>query len=198
MSSSRRSAKSLAAQFEAFVAALLPAFGHADRQEPMRAYALGLLPPGIAGERKSVEPMAARVAPTHVRSAHQSMHHFVAEAPWSDAAVLAAVRAQVLPAFGRHGGVEAWIVDDTGNPKKGPHSVGVARQWCGQLGKQENCQVAVSLSVANEALSLPIAYALYLPEAWAADPARRAKAGVPPEVAFRTKPEIALDQIRAA
>jgi SRSO17 transposase len=98
----------------------------------------------------------------------------------------------------RNGPVEAWIVDDTGFPKKGKHSVGVARQYCGQLGKQDNCQVAVSLSVANEAGSLPIDYRLYLPKDWAGDPMRRAKAGVPEEITFRTKPSIALDQIRKA
>src|SRR5438093_11512847 len=91
-----------------------------------------------------------------------------------------------------------WIVDDTGFPKKGTHWVGVARQYCGQLGKQDNCQIAVSLSVANDHASLPIAYQLYLPEVWANDLERRAKAGVPEDVVFRTKPEIALDQIRAA
>jgi SRSO17 transposase len=181
--------------FDAFVAALVPAFGHADREGPMRAYATGLVLPG---ERKSIEPMAARVAPTRVRAMHQAMHHFIAEAPWSDAAVLAAVRARVLPAFARHGGVTAWIVDDTGIPKKGRHSVGVARQYCGQRGTTENCQVAVSLSVANATLSLPIAYRLYLPEAWASDRARRTRAGVPADVAFQTKPEIALTQVDAA
>ena len=96
------------------------------------------------------------------------------------------------------GAIRAWIVDDTGFPKKGKHSVGVARQYCGQLGKQDNCQVAVSLSVANDAASLPIAFRLYLPEDWAADKARRRKAGVPEDVRFRTKPEIALEQIDAA
>jgi SRSO17 transposase len=181
--------------FEAFVAALVPVFGHADREAPMRAYATGLLLPG---ERKSIEPMAARVAPTRVRAMHQAMHHFIAHAPWSDAAVLAAVRAQVLPAFARHGGIQAWLVDDTGIPKKGRHSVGVARQYCGQRGTTENCQVAVSLSVANAALSLPIAYELYLPEAWASDAARRTRAGVPADRPFRTKPQIALTQIDAA
>src|SRR4029078_10521035 len=96
------------------------------------------------------------------------------------------------------GPIRAWIVDDTGLPKKGKLSVGVARQYCGPLGKRDNCQVAVTLSVATEHASLPIAYRLYLPEAWAADPARRATAGVPEEVAFATKPAIALDQIRRA
>jgi SRSO17 transposase len=112
--------------------------------------------------------------------------------------VLAAVREQVLPALTRHGPVTAWIIDDTSFPKKGRHSVGVARQYCGQLGKQENCQVAVSLSIANGRASLPIAFELYLPEDWVGDPARRTKAGVPEDLAFRTKPQIALEQIRLA
>ena len=96
------------------------------------------------------------------------------------------------------GPIRAWIVDDTGFPKKGRHSIGVARQYCGQLGKQDNCQIAVSLSVANDEASLPIGYRLYLPEAWANDPHRRTKAGVPEDVTFRTKPEIALSEIEAA
>jgi SRSO17 transposase len=112
--------------------------------------------------------------------------------------VLAAVRAHALPAIEEHGPIRAWIVDDTGLPKKGRLSVGVARQYCGQVGKRDNCQVAVTLSLANEHASLPIAYRLYLPEGWADDPARRAMAGVPEEVTFATKPAIALDQIRQA
>lgn len=195
MSPSHRSERVAGEAFAAFVAALAPAFGHADREAPMRAYATGLLLPG---ERKSIDPMAARVAPTRVCAMHQALHHFIAAAPWSDAAVLAAVRAQVLPAFRRHGGVQAWIVDDTAHPKKGRHSVGVARQYCGQRGKTENCQVAVSLSVANAELNLPLAYELYLPEEWATDAVRRARAGVPTAVVFRTKPAIALEQIDAA
>ena len=139
-----------------------------------------------------------RLAPDHVRSQHQSMHHFVADAPWSDAAVLAVVREYVLPVLARHGGVRAWVVDDTGLPKKGKHSVGAARQYCGQRGKQDNCQVAVSLSAANAAASVPIAWRLYLPEAWADDRARRQTVGIPAEVTFQTKPEIALEQIAAA
>ena len=182
-------------RFAAYVEALASALGHADRKALLKAYCTGLILPG---ERKSVEPMAARVAPGRVQAAHQSLHHFVANAEWSDEAVLAVVRAQVLPAIEREGPIRAWIVDDTGFPKKGRHSVGVARQYCGQLGKQDNCQIAVSLSVASDHASLPIAYRLYLPEAWANDPARRAKAGVPEDVVFRTKPQIALDQIQAA
>jgi SRSO17 transposase len=169
--------------------------GHADRVVPFRSYCAGLLLPG---DRKSVEPMAARVEPGRVQATHQALHHLVAKADWSDAAMLSAVRQQVMPAIQRHGAVRAWIIDDTGFPKKGTHSVGVARQYCGQLGKQDNCQVAVSLSVANDHASLPIAYRLYLPDAWANDPIRRGRAGVPDDVAFQTKPQIALAQMRAA
>ena len=182
-------------RFGEYVERLGDVLGHADRRAPLRAYTTGLLLPG---ERKSVEPMAARVDPARVGAAHQSLHHFVAKAAWDDAALLAAVRAHALPAMLERGPVRAWLVDDTGLPKKGRLSVGVARQYCGQLGKRDNCQVAVTLSVATEAASLPVAYRLYLPEAWAADPARRAAAGVPEEVGFATKPAIALDQIRQA
>jgi SRSO17 transposase len=182
-------------RFSAYVERLAAGLGHADRMAPLKAYCTGLLLPG---DRKSVEPMAARVEPGRVQAAHQSLHHFVAKADWSDDAVLAVVRAEVLPALERQGPIRAWIVDDTGFPKKGKHSVGVARQYCGQLGKQDNCQVAVSLSVATNQASLPITYQLYLPESWANDPDRRAKAGVPEAIVFRTKPEIALAQIRAA
>src|SRR6187431_2309823 len=182
-------------RFQTYVNALSEAIGHADRVDPLRRYCTGLLLPG---ERKSIEPMAARLDPRHVQATHQSLHHFVAKAPWDDAAVLTAVREPVLPALTRHGPITAWILDDTGFPKKGTHSVGVTRQYCGQLGKQENCQVAVSLSVAHDLASLPIAFELYLPESWAGDPARRAKAGVPQDLTFRTKPQIALEQIRRA
>jgi SRSO17 transposase len=181
-------------RFSAYVEGVVGAIGHADRAAPLRDYCLGLL---ISGERKSVEPMAAVTAPARVAAQHQSLLHFVGNAPWSDERVLARVRELVLPSIERQGPIEAWIIDDTGFPKKGRHSVGVARQYCGQLGKQDNCQVAVTLSVANHAASLPVAWRLYLPQEWASDPARRAKAGVPPAVGFQTKPEIALEQIRA-
>ena len=139
--------------------------------------------------------MAARVDPRHVRARHQSMHHFIANAAWDDAAVLGVARETVLAALDRHGPVAAWVVDDTGMPKKGRHSVGVARQYCGVLGKQDNCQVAVSVSVAHERASVPVAYRLYLPEAWAQDRRRRRAAGVPDTIAFRPKWQLALEQI---
>jgi len=174
---------------------LSEAAGHADRAVPLRLYCTGLLLPG---ERKSVEPMAARLAPDNVRRMHQSLHHVVADAPWSDESLLGCVRAYVLPAMTKTGPIVAWIVDDTGLPKKGTHSVGVARQYCGQTGKQDNCQVAVSLSAATWKASLPIAYRLYLPEAWSNDSQRRQQARIPKEVLFETKLEIALGQIRQA
>ncbi len=174
---------------------LAKAAGHADRATPLKNYCTGLLLPG---ERKSVEPMAARLTQDNVRRMHQSLHHLVADAPWDDQAVLRQVRQSVVPAMQKHGPVVCWIVDDTGTPKKGSHSVGVIRQYCGQVGKQENCQVAVSLSVATWSSSLPVAYRLYLPEAWAEDSQRREQAGVPEQVSFQTKPEIALQQIRHA
>jgi SRSO17 transposase len=149
-------------------------------------------------ERKSVESMAAVTAPGRTAAQHQSLLHFVGQASWSDDLVLAKVCETVLPAMQRHGLIEAWIIDDTGFPKKGKHSVGVARQYCGQLGKQDNCQAAVSLSIANRHASLPVRYRLYLPQEWAADAARRRKAHVPEEIVFKTKPEIALDQLRWA
>jgi SRSO17 transposase len=124
-------------------------------------YCKGLLLPG---ERKSIEPMAARLDSQNVQSVRQSLHHLVAKAPWSDETLLDEVRHHVLPAMQKQGPVMAWIVDDTGFPKKGKHSVGVTRQYCGQVGKQENCRVAVSLSVATWSSSLPIAYRLYLPK----------------------------------
>jgi len=176
---------------------LATAAGHEDRHEPVKSYCKGLLLPG---ERKSIEPMAARLAPDpkHTQRTRQSLHHLVAKAPWSDQSLLERVRQDVLPVMRRQGAVVAWIVDDTGFPKKGTHSVGVTRQYCGQVGKQENCRVAVSLSVATWSSSLPIAYRLYLPQEWAEDAERRKEAEVPKEIGFQTKPEIALDQIRVA
>src|ERR1700712_1845027 len=182
-------------RFAAYVDTLSDVLGHADRIAPLKAYCTGLL---LRGARKSIEPMAARIAPARVQATHQALHHFVAKGEWSDNALLTRVRSEVLPLIASQGPIRAWIVDDTGFPKKGRHSVGVGRQYCGQIGKQGNCQVAVTLSLANAQASLPVAYRLYLPEAWVQEAERRRKAGVPEDIGFQTKPEIALDQIRAA
>ncbi len=183
----RQVAEDSESRFAKYVEGLTSVIGHADRAAPLRDYCVGLL---AAQGRKSVEPLAS--------AQHQKLLHFVANAPWSDEQVLAKVREMVVPAIERHGPIEAWIIDDTAYPKHGPHSVGGQHQYCGQLGKQANCQVAVTLSIANHHASLPIAYRLYLPKPWAADAARRNKAHVPAAIAFATKPQIALAQIRAA
>src|SRR6202171_5652859 len=157
-------------RFAAYVQGLSSVLGHADRICPVRDYCRGLILPG---ERKSGEPMAAKTAPARTAAQHQSLLHFVGIATWSDEKVLAKVREMVLPAMERHEPLKAWIIDDTSFPKQGKHSVGVHHQYCGQLGKQANCQVTVSLSIANHSTSLPVAYRLYLPKDWAADIGRR-------------------------
>src|SRR5712691_12619528 len=181
-----------AQRFHVYVERLTTALGHRDRHEPLRASVTGLCLPG---DRKSIEPRAARVDPRRVRARHQSMHHFVANASWDDGAMLRVARDTVLAALARHGPVAAWIVDDTSFPKKGRHSVGVARQYCGVLGKQDNCQVAVTLSLAHDLASVPAAYRLYLPEAWVQDRRRRRAVGIPDDRSFRPKWQIALEQI---
>jgi SRSO17 transposase len=189
------SGRNAEARFAAYVEGLAGVLGHADRIGPLRDYCTGLILPG---ERKSVEPMAAKTAPGRTAAQHQSLLHFVGVATWSDEKVLAKVREMVLPLMQRQEPIQAWIIDDTAFPKQGTHSVGVQHQYCGQLGKEANCQVAVSLSIANHSASLPVAWRLYLPKEWTKDKARRKKAGVPRDIGFKTKPEIALEQIRWA
>ena len=182
-------------RFRAYIDEVGGVIGHPARRRPLRDYCTGLMGPS---ERKSVEPIAAVTAPDRTSAQHQSLLHFVGESDWSDEEVLAKVREIVLPSLEAHGSVEAWIIDDTGFPKQGKHSVGVAPQYCGQLGREGNCQVAVSLSVANHHASLPVAYRLYMPREWSRDRKRRRKASVPPVIRFMTKPQIALEQIKAA
>jgi SRSO17 transposase len=184
-----------ASRFAAFVEELTGVLRHAVRAQLLGDYCTGLL---AAPGRKSVEPMAAVTAPSEVSAQHQKLLHFVANAPWSDEQVLRKVRELVLPAIERHGPIEAWIIDDTSFPKYGTHSVGVHHQYCGQLGKQANCQVVVTLSIANHHASLPVAYRLYLPKVWTDDPERCRQAHVPSAISFQTKPQIALEQLRAA
>jgi len=188
--------KGLESRFEDYSKVMVAALSHADRATPARWYLRGLMLPG---GRKSVEPLAARVHPQDVRSAHQSMHHLVADSDWSDQALLAAVAREVVPVLCEEGqGPCYWILDDTGHRKYGKHSVGVARQYCGQLGKTDNCQVAVSLSLATAEGSVPLAYRLYLPKEWTEDKKRCERAGVPAGLGFATKGEIAWEQIEAA
>ena len=167
--------------------------GRSERKAGLKDYCRALMLPL---KRKSMEPLAAAIDPTDVPAPHQSLQHFVADSPWSDQTVLSKVQSWVLPRMlCEHKGWVFLIADDTGMPKAGTHSVGVARQYCGQLGKTDNCQVAVSLSVATTHASLPIKYRLYLPQVWSDDRARCEAAGVPRDVAFLSKPQISLSQI---
>jgi SRSO17 transposase len=191
----RTSGMAVADRFAAYVGELTKVVGHVDRAGPLRDYCSGLL---ATEGRHSVEPMAAVTAPARVSAQHQKLLHFVANSEWSDEHMLAKVRDLVTPSLTRYGPIEVWIIDDTSFPKKGRHSVGVHHQYCGQLGKQANCQVVVTLSIANHHGSLPIAYQLYLPRAWTDNKSRRAKTHVPRSIRFKTKPQIALEQIRAA
>jgi len=185
------------AQLDTYIDRLSGALGHADRVFPFRSYMIGTMLPG---KRKSIEPMSARLDPKNVSRMHQKLQHFIATSPWHDDAVLARVRDEVIPQMQDREPIQAWIVDDSGMPKKGKLSVGVGHQYCGQLGKQTNCQVAVSLSIANSFASLPVAYQLYMQQAWFEDEHadKRKKCKVPADIAFRTKPQIALQQISEA
>jgi SRSO17 transposase len=172
-----------AARLQEFLTAMLAGVGRAERRHHGSLYVQGLL---LDGARKSIEPLAGRVPGGNV----QALQQFVGQSPWAWEPVrrLLAQRmaAALLPAA-------AWIIDDTGFPKQGRHSVGVARQYAGTLGKVGNCQVAVTVHVSTEAESLPLDWALYLPQAWTADAARGRQAGVPAQTPFRTKPELALE-----
>lgn len=178
-------------RFERYCDGIVSTFLHADREQPARWYIKGLMLPG---ERKR----SSRWRREQVRSAPQSMHHLVAGAPWSDEAMLSAVAGRVLQQLIEPDGAVHWIIDDTGFPKKGKHSVGVARQYCGQTGTQDKYRLAVSLSIANERGRLLVGYRLCLPREWSGDEERRRKAGVPEEVVFMTKLLLAMEQIEAA
>jgi SRSO17 transposase len=171
--------------------------GSPKRRESFSVYAMGILGDG---ERKSVEPMAARACADErtADAAHQSLLHFIANARWSDRDVRRAACRYAVDAMTTQGLVQAWILDDTGFLKQGKHSVGVQRQYSGTAGKVANCQIGVSLSVATNNEQVPIDFELYLPEAWANDPDQRIKAHIPDRVRFKTKPELALEMLKRA
>jgi SRSO17 transposase len=171
--------------------------GNDSRRASFATYAFGLL---SDGERKSIEPIAARTCadPKRADAAHQSLHHFVGVSRWSDHDVRRFSADHALGAMTSREGVEAWIVDDTGFLKQGTHSVGVQRQYTGSAGKVTNCQIGVSLSVATRTEHVPIDFELYLPESWVNDPALRKAAHIPDDVTFKTKPQLALEMIRRA
>jgi SRSO17 transposase len=167
------------------------------KRESFAMYAFGLL---SEGERKSAEPIASRACgdETRARNTHDKLLHFLARSSWDDRAVRRTATRYALSAMQQHAPVTTWIVDDTGFLKQGTHSVGVQRQYTGSAGKITNCQVGVSLSVSNGLEHLPIDFDLYVPEDWAADPERRAKAKIPEDLRFQTKIDLALDQIERA
>jgi SRSO17 transposase len=171
--------------------------GEESRRGSFALYAMGLL--GDA-ERKSVEPLAARACPDpgRVDALHQRLLHFAVDSKWSDRDVRRAAAQYALEAMTSREPVEVWIVDDTGFLKQGKHSVGVQRQYTGSAGKVANCQIGVSLSVATRTEHLPLDFELYLPESWTNDAARRREARIPADVAFKTKPQLALQMIERA
>jgi SRSO17 transposase len=171
--------------------------GEESRRGSFALYAMGLLGDG---ERKSVEPIAARACPDpeRVDAMHQRLLHFAVDSKWSDRDVRHQAARYALEAMTQREPVEAWIVDDTGFLKQGKHSVGVQRQYTGSAGKVANCQLGVSLSVATRTEHLPLDFELYLPEFWANDEARRREARIPAEVTFKTKPQLALQMIDRA
>ena len=171
--------------------------GDKRRRESFAMYACGLFGDG---ERKSAEPVAARLCgdPTKVEAMHAKLLHFLARSEWEDAPVRAFAARYGIKEMQRHGAVSNWIIDDTGFLKQGRHSPGVKRQYTGSAGKVTNCQVGVSLTVSNEHTQLPIDFELYLPKEWANDPQRRQAARIPDEVEHRPKWKLALDMIDRA
>ena len=168
-----------------------------EQRASFATYAYGLL---TDGERKSVEPIASRATGDgrECQRMHDRLLHFVGDSPWDDRAVRREAASYVVGVLGAREPVTTWIVDDTGFPKQGTHSVGVQRQYTGTLGKIGNCQIGVSLVVATRTEHVPIDFALYLPRSWTEDAARRVEAKIPDEVVFKTKPELALDLLRRA
>src|SRR5271166_3177196 len=172
-------------QFLEFLNPLIAGLGRSERRVAATRYVEGLLMPG---QRKSIIPMAERLG---VDS--QSLQQFVTDSPWKEEELWRAIRQDIIPHLEP---LEAWVVDETGWVKQGSHSVGVAAQYCGAVGKKANCQVSVEVVVSDGWVAAPVAGRLYLPQSWAEDAGRRTKAGVPPAVVFQTKLEIALDLIR--
>ena len=171
--------------------------GEESRRGSFALYAMGLLGDG---ERKSVEPLAARACPDpkRVEAMHQRLLHFAVDSKWSDRQVRRVAAQYALEEMTRREPVEVWMVDDTGFLKQGKHSVGVQRQYTGSAGKVANCQIGVSLRVATRTEHLPLDFELYLPECWANDAARRREARIPADVPFKTKPQLALQMIDRA
>jgi SRSO17 transposase len=180
-----REIKRFRLKLEAFLADVILPMGRKDRGQHAEEYIRGLL---MDGERKSIEPMATRLPDGDV----QALQQFANQSPWSSEEVRASLARKVEREFVPEA---YWLIDEVSFPKQGNHSVGVARQYCGALGKTANCQVAVTLDLGTEESSTPLDWALYLPEEWIENPVRRREAGIPEEIVFKTKTELALDVI---
>lgn len=179
--------KRKAIELQKFIEPLVADIGRSERREGAALYVQGLLMPG---KRKSIEPMAERL-----RVDSQKLQQFIRDSPWRDQAVWQAIRREVIPVVEP---LQAWVVDETGWLKQGNHSVGVSHQYCGAVGKQANCQVAVELAVSDGEVAAPAGGRLYLPKSWSGNASRREEGGVPGAVKFQTKPEIAGDLIEEA
>jgi SRSO17 transposase len=171
-----------------FMADVAAGLGRSEQRRCAGVYARGLLE---AGQRKSLEPVVSRLGED---GDYEALQHFLADSPWDPVVVQRAVAERVAPEIG----VEAWVIDDTGIPKDGKHSPGVKRQYSGTLGKVGNCQIAVSVHAVGSDGTVPLDWALYLPEEWCSDLERRRKAKIPDEVRFQTKPELAMGLIERA
>lgn len=172
----------------AFMTDVAGGLGRSEQRRCAGLYARGLLE---AGTRKSLEPIVARLGKD---GDYEALQHFLADSPWDPALIQQAVAERVAPEIG----VEGWVIDDTGIPKDGRHSPGVKRQYSGTLGKIGNCQIAVSVHAVGARGTVPLDWALYLPEEWCQDAERRRKAKVPEEVVFQTKPQLAAGLIERA
>lgn len=170
---------------------------HSKQRESFALYTLGLL---MEGERKSVEPLAARLCadPSRIRATTEKLLHFIGDSPWNDQAIRQCATRYAIEAMCAQQPIESWIVDDTSFPKQGNKSPGVQHQYSGTLGKVANCQIAASLTVATRSAELPIDMELYISEAWLNDQKRCQEAHIPAEIVFRPKWRIALDLIERA
>jgi SRSO17 transposase len=176
-------------RMEAFVAQVAgAAMNHPAQRANAHVYVRGLL---AAGARKSLEPLVERLDGD---GDYQSLQQFLADSPWQAGRLMQAVVERVAPVVQ----AEAWVLDDTGFPKDGKHSPGVKRQYSGTLGKIGNCQIGVSLHAVSERATLPLGWALYLPEDWCADRHRRRKAKIPAGVTFQTKPQLGVELVKQA
>ena len=184
-------------RLDAYLAEIGAILKNKKRRASFAIYAMGLLG---EGDRKSAEPIAARACgdPDETDALHQRLLHFLVDSGWSDHEVRRVATRHAVAAVTAREPIDSWIIDDTGFLKQGKHSVGVQRQYTGSAGKITNCQIGVSLSLASRTEQIPVDFDLYVPRSWIDDPARRREAHIPADVAFHTKPALALAQIRRA